>query len=188
MIYSCLSGLSPFSVLEVSLVLLWFSYFLGRVSSFCPRLVLDHNPPTSCIAGIKVCTTTSSLFVEVGSQKFFFAWLAWNCDSLSLCLLISWDYRCALPCPVPFKILFMRQDLTCTFAQASLKVTILPPSSWDYRHTLSCLAHLIMISNVTGDLYHILNSSIFTLFHWNLWLLLNVLIIVASLPSSFLFS
>jgi hypothetical protein len=58
-LYNLSHAPSPFS----------FSYFSDSVLYFLPRLASDPEPPTdaSCIARIRDCTTTPSLFVEMGS-------------------------------------------------------------------------------------------------------------------------
>jgi hypothetical protein len=62
-----------------------FSYFLGIVSYFLPRLASDHNLP-SYIAGITVLHHYTLAY-------WFFPGLATNWDPPYLCLLSSWDYR-----------------------------------------------------------------------------------------------
>jgi hypothetical protein len=76
-----------------------FSYFSGRLLYFLPGPASDCDLPTyaSCIAGITGVHHYTWLVFGVGGLADILPGLANNYDPSDLCLLNSWDYRCALP-------------------------------------------------------------------------------------------
>jgi hypothetical protein len=84
-----------------------FSYFSGRVSCFCLRLVSDFDPPTyglPCGWDHRHMLPYLAYWLRKSLTNFL-PRLAFNWDLTDLCLLSGWDYRCESICPAVSPVL-----------------------------------------------------------------------------------
>jgi hypothetical protein len=88
---------------------------------------VDHDPPINAFYVAEMAGTRhyAQLFIGChGGLTNFLPRLALNHDPPDLCLLISWDYRCGLQCPVIifiFLLLFFLKKEHKTPGKSSIK-------------------------------------------------------------------